>query len=184
MNPLHELLLTRRTTHDYVSAPLPEGALERALEAARWAPNHKLTNPWRFTVFGPLARLSLAKLAASLKAPGAPEDDPAAAKVFEKFMAPAHLLLVSQALDPDPARAHEDYAAIACAIHNMTLSLHAEGVGSKWSTGAITRHEQVLALAGCGPQERSCGLLWVGYAAKAPPKPPRAPLEQIVRHVP
>lgn len=184
MNPIYEAILTRRTVHDYTSEPLPEGALERALEAARWAPNHKLTNPWRFTILGPQARAQLATLAVSIKCPDRDEDDPVALRVKEKFSNPAALIVVSQVVDEDEARAMEDYAAIACAIQNMSLALHAEGIGTKWSSGAITRHERTLELAALPANERSVGFVWVGYAQREPRQPPRLELEQIVRQVP
>ena len=52
----HEALLTRRTIHNFTRDEVPEEAIERALQAALRAPNHKLTNPWRFTRLGPGAR--------------------------------------------------------------------------------------------------------------------------------
>lgn len=184
MNPIYEAILTRRTIHDYTDSPLPEGALSRALEAARWAPNHKLTNPWRFTILGPQARADIAALAVSLKCPDRAEDDPVALKVREKFLNPAALIVVSQVVDEDPARAMEDYAAIACALQNMSLALHAEGVGTKWSSGAITTHDRTRELAQLPEAERCVGFMWVGYAQREPRQPPRLELEQIVRQVP
>ena len=49
---LYEALLSRRTIYAFEDRPVPGEALLRALEAARWAPNHKLTEPWRFSVLG------------------------------------------------------------------------------------------------------------------------------------
>lgn len=181
MNDIQALIQARRTIHDYTTEPLPQGALERALEAARFAPNHKLTNPWRFTIFGEQARQRIAQLGVQLKCPDRPAEDPLAQKVYNKFSKPAELLLISQVLDPDPGRANEDYAAIACAIQNMSLSLWAEGVGTKWSTGGITRHEEVLSLAQLPANERSVGFLWVGIPELMPKTPPRLALEQLVR---
>ena len=46
---------TRRTHKAYAPERLDHKEVESLLEIARWAPNHHLTNPWRFRVVGPLA---------------------------------------------------------------------------------------------------------------------------------
>ena len=46
---------TRRTHKAFCPEPVPRELLDELLELARWAPNHHLTNPWRFRVVGPLA---------------------------------------------------------------------------------------------------------------------------------
>ena len=44
---------TRRTHKAYRPEPVARETLDELLELARWAPNHHLTNPWRFRVLGP-----------------------------------------------------------------------------------------------------------------------------------
>ena len=50
------LLRNRRTTHDFLPERIADDIVERAIEAACWAPNHHRTEPWRFYVLGDLAR--------------------------------------------------------------------------------------------------------------------------------
>ena len=50
---LEDAIRTRRTHKAYGAEPVPRETLEELLELARWAPNHNLTNPWRFRVVGP-----------------------------------------------------------------------------------------------------------------------------------
>ena len=56
---VEEAIRTRRTHKVYGPEPVPRETLDELFELARWAPNHNLTNPWRFRVLGPesLARL-------------------------------------------------------------------------------------------------------------------------------
>ena len=60
---LDELIRTRRTQKAYEPGPVDRETLDELFELARWAPNHHLTNPWRFRVLG-LAALEALKAAA------------------------------------------------------------------------------------------------------------------------
>jgi nitroreductase len=181
---VHAALTGRRTVHRYVPEPVDPAILSRALEAAHAAPCHKLTWPWRFTRVGRATREALVQVAIRLKSARSPLDADRCAALRRKMLDPAELVVVSQVLADDPFRRQEDYAATACAIQNLSLSLAAEGVGSKWSTGGVTRDPETYALLGIDPAaEQIVGFVWVGYAAKEPPVPPRPPLDTVVRAV-
>ncbi len=177
-----EVLMSRRTIQDFKTDPLPDGILERALEAALRAPNHKLTNPWRFTQVGPKSRKVFVDLAAEAKF-GADPSERQREMVAKKLEKSPVFLAVSQVLDPDPFRRQEDYAAVACAIQNLSLALWAEGVGSKWSTGPATRHPLTYELLGIDPaSEELVGVVMIGYPASVPDSP-RLPLADVFRRV-
>lgn len=183
---LHTALRTRRTVQRYTDSPVPDAVLLRALEAAHHAPCHKLTWPWRFALVGPEGREALVQLAIRLKAE-AKQCDPERMEgpVRSKLGSAPQLVLVSQVLDPDPFRREEDYAATCCAVQNLMLSLHADGFGSKWSTGGFTRAPETYALLGVAPEdERLVGCVLVGKAVQAPNVPPRNPLAEVVRRIP
>src|SRR4051794_41860226 len=105
-----EAIRTRRTHKAYSSAPLDRETLDELLELARWAPNHNLTNPWRFRVVGPEAL-------ARLKDAAGPE---AAAKLDR---APT-LVVASVTLTGDPVQDEEDIAAGAVAVYIVLLAAH------------------------------------------------------------
>ena len=50
---VEQAIRTRRTNKVYAATPVPRETIEELLSLARWAPNHHLTNPWRFRVIGP-----------------------------------------------------------------------------------------------------------------------------------
>jgi len=76
----------------------------------------------------------------------------------------------------------EDYAACACAIQNLSLSLVADGVGYKWSTGKITRDPNTYQIAEIDPiLEEIIGFIWIGYSIKEPPLIRRPLLNSIYR---
>lgn len=184
---VQQALLTRTTVHNYLSTPLPPAAIERALQAAVAAPNHRMTEPWRFTRVGPCAREDLANLAVRLKqadaqAAGVTLPDRAAEQARAKLLDPPELVVFSQWLHPKPEVVEEDYAAIACAIQNFQLSLWAEGIGSKWSSGALTTARETYERLNIDPQaERITGFLWAGFPAATPPKPRRRAAAELLR---
>lgn len=184
---LQELIADRRTVHDYSPGPLPEGALERALSAAVAAPNHRMTEPWRFVRVGPIARRALVTISADLKGGQAKLGDAGFAKLEAKMLAPAELLVICQVRHADAAIAREDYAAVACAVQNAMLSFWSEGLGSKWSTGGVTTDERTYRALGVEPdREDIVGFLWAGHAARLDlPKPRRRrSVAEVLRAVP
>jgi nitroreductase len=183
-----KLLTERRTVQDYRQGALPDGALQRALEAALSAPNHRMTEPWRFIQVGPVARQALFEIGADLKsAPGTPLAGPARDRLAAKMLSPAELLVVAQTKAEDAEVAQEDYAAVSCAVYAAMLSLWSEGIGSKWSTGGVTTDPRTYACLGVEPAEQSIvGFVWVGYDARpeAPKPRRRRGLDQVFRAVP
>jgi nitroreductase len=164
---IFDIIASRRTVHEYRDGALPDGTLERALDAAVAAPNHRMTEPWRFRRVGPNTRAELLAIYLDLKtAATGTLTEGRTTRLRAKFMTPAELLVVSRVRHDDPSVAREDYAAIACAVQNLTLALHADGVGSKWTTGAVTRDSRTYEALGVDfDSERIEGFVWAGIAA-------------------
>ena len=162
----YDALHSRRTVHNYEATELDYEVVERILSAGHMAPNHKLTWPWRFTVVGKETRKALLPVAYRLKNVTAPEMQ---ARVQSKLINPATLIVVTQERAEDPFRNTEDYAATCCAIQNMMLAATAEGLGSKWSTGALTKHPDVCDILDIDIEvEDVVGFIWVGVPMKVP----------------
>ncbi len=183
---IHDALRARRTVHRFTREPVPDVAIERALEAAVHAPNHRLTFPWRFVRVGRTTRERIAEIAIELKRAKAKTEVPGLAdQARAKILAPHELIVVSIVKSNDPNIAREDYASAACAIQNLMLSLHADGVASKWSTGAVTTDPRTYAILGIEPSAQEIvAFVWVGTAEVRPEKPKRPPLDQLVRRMP
>lgn len=178
---LAELIRGRRTVEKFQpDVPPPELVLQ-SIELARWAPNHKHTEPWRFHLLGPDAQQAVVELNAELVAAG--KGPQAAEKKRQRWSAVPGWLAVTCAVDEDPLRAEEDYAACCCAVQNLMLFLWSEGVGTKWSTGAITRHPGFHRLLGIDDSRRVVGLIWYGYPASLPQQR-RKPTEEITTILP
>lgn len=181
---VHDAIRTRRTIHRYRRDPVPLDVVRRAVEGAVLAPNHRLTEPWRFLLLGRQARAPLADFAVRRKteAADAPPPPEIEARIRAKVLDPPLALLVQCSVSDDPIRQSEDRSAVACALQNLALSLHAEGIGTKWSSGGLVRDPRTLELFALDPAEgRVEGIVWIGYPAEVPEAPARSPLGAVYR---
>lgn len=167
---LEEAIRGRRTHKAYGPDPVERETLDELFELARWAPNHHLTNPWRFRVLGPE---SLERL----KASAAPE---AAAKLDR---APT-LVCASVKLNGDPVQDEEDLCAAACAVFIVLLAAHARGLAGYWRTPGVLRTPEGAAAVGMERDELFVALIHLGHARQEKPAPDRLPPEAFVSYLP
>jgi nitroreductase len=161
-----ELVRTRRTHKAYDPAPVDREVLDELFDLARWAPNHHLTNPWRFRVLGPAA-LEL------LKAAAGPEN----ARKLDR--APTLVAVSVTQSGEDPIADDEDFAAGAGAALIVLLGAHARGLGGYWRSPSVLRTPDGRAACGIPDGEKVLGLLHLGRAKGEKVAPERAPLEAI-----
>jgi len=165
---LDSLIRTRRTHKAYGSEPVDQATLLELFELARWAPNHHLTNPWRFRVLGPRARALLAH-EAELEKQGA-------ASKLER--APT-LIVLGVELQGDPSQQHDDLLAAAIAGYIVLLAAHARGLAGYWRTLPILEKPTVRAGLAIPAEEQPIGLLHLGHPVQAQRAPERAPVDDI-----
>lgn len=151
--------------------------IARLVEAATWAPNHKVTEPWRFVVITGAARdaLGAAHADAVVRAnPGlTPEARDAALALTSR--APVIIACVCRSESEDPVMRREDRDAVCAGLQNLLLAAHADGLGAIWRTGAFIDEDEVRAHLACGPAEEIIGFVYVGEPeGPPPPTPPRA----------
>jgi nitroreductase len=179
---LVELLAGRRTVNLFQPVPAPEAELLGAIDAARWAPNHRLTQPWRFRVLGEKTRDAVIAIDAALAS--ARNGEEAGARRRERLEAVPGWFVLTSARSEDPILEQENYAACCCAVQNLSLYLWARGIGVKWTTGPVTRDERFFEAVQADPaSEQLVGLFWYGYPALVPSQR-RAPVEDIVQRLP
>ena len=150
--------------------PVDRRTLEELLDLGRFAPNHHLTQPWRFRVLGPatLARLKEA----------------AGPKEAAKLDRAPTLVAVSAALSGDPVQDEEDLHATACAVYAVLLAATARGLASYWRTPAALRDAAGRGALGLPSNERFVALIHLGERVADPPAKERDPLATRVQFLP
>lgn len=190
-------ILTRRTINEF-EPTLPsnwERSLERAIEAAMYAPNHKRSEPWRFYLLGPKSIEKVCKLNAEMVT--TKKGEAAGEKKLERWLQMPGWLVVTCAkskgsdnaddstMDDPMGLAREDYAACCCAVQNLCLSLSAQGLGTKWTTGAVNFEERFAEAVGFESEdEYTVGTIWFGTPLKKPSAPGKKKgLEDVLRRM-
>jgi nitroreductase len=170
-----EAIKSRRSVPRLRPEPVPREIVEQMLEAAVWAPNHRMTEPWRFYVLTGDAKRRLAEIrrrvrAAGMPNPEAPEAVKALDRLVEDTAATPVLIAVTTAVPPDPVQREEDLAATYMAVQNLMLAGTALGVGTYLRTGAVLTDPALREMLGLEDDRRIVGIVYVGYPADVPQK--------------
>lgn len=187
----------RRDMRHFLPDPLPEGLLERLIEAAHLGPSVGYMQPWRFIRITDMALrqrihalVEAERLATAAALPSRNEEF---LKVkIEGIRECAELLVV--ALMPSRERhiigrrllPEMDVASVGCAIQNMWLLARAEGVGLGWVS--FFDPDALAQLLGMPAGARPLALLCIGKVPAFYPRPMfedagwgrRLPLEDVL----
>ena len=182
LRDLEEVIRGRRTINLYLQTPVPRALVREAIEAATWAPNHHVTEPWHFYLLGEETVERCLDLCFEIVSTRKSEE--AAAFKREQWSEKPGWLVVTCRRSEDELTQQEDYAACAAAIQNFMLYLWKAGVGSKWTTGDITRDARFFDILGVDAgSELVVGLLWFGYP-KLTPTQKRRELGDVLSQLP
>jgi nitroreductase len=168
---LEAAIRTRRTHKAYAPGPVDRETLDALFELARWAPNHHLTNPWRFRVIGPLTLERLKEATG----------DPIAAAKLDR--APTLVVVSAVRSSDDPVVDEEDRAAAAVAAYVVLLAAHGRGLAGYWRTPAILRTPEGRAAVSVPEDERVLGMLHLGHPRQEPRTPERAPVADVASYL-
>jgi nitroreductase len=168
---LEQAIRTRRTHKAYAPEPVDRAVLDELLELARWAPNHNLTNPWRFRVVGPEAL-------EALKQAAGPESAP------KLDRAPTLVAVSATQSCTDPVQDEEDLHAAAVATYIVLLAAHDRGLAGYWRTPGVLRTPEGRQALGIPDGERTLGLIYLGHPCQDKQPPAREPSEKYVTYLP
>lgn len=177
-----EVLRGRRTINLYLQTPVPDELIRDAVEAATWAPNHGVTEPWHFYRLGSKSISQCLDLVRDLVT--AMKGEKAGAFKAKSCSEKPGWLVVTCKSSDDELLQREDYAACATAVQTFMLYLWKAGIGSKWTTGDITRDPRFADIVGFDvSREFVVGLVWYGFP-KVTPAQNRKALSEVLTELP
>ena len=162
-----EVLRGRRTIELFLQTPVPEKLILAAIETATWVPNHHVTEPWHFYLLGKETKERCLDLCRDIVT----DKKGAEAGEFKRqswSQKPGWLVVTCQCSE-DELLQRENYAACSAAVHTLMLYLWKAKVGSKWTTGDITRDSRFFEVIGVDEAEEFVvSLMWYGYPKLTP----------------
>ncbi len=166
----------RRSIKRFTNAPVSREQIEALLSAAVLAPNHRLTEPWRFYVLGPEAREAYGRVLGGRKAKKV--EDPAVAQATVDRVAAEHralpaMIAVAIVRNDNPEILEEDHAAAMMAVENLSLLAVGMGLGTHIKTGGVMADPAARATVGVRDDERIVAIVNVGVPAETPAPKPR-----------
>ena len=187
---ISRLIKHRRSVYpaQYSGEIIKREIIEEMLENANWAPTHKLSEPWRFTVFTGDGLKTLADFMAELYKKVTTENGSFEEKNYEtlksKPLLASHIIAIGMKRD-DKERLPEieEIEAVACAVQNIYLTASAHGVGSYWGSGGITYFEDAKPFFGLGTKDKLLGFMYLGMPMTKWPNSKRKPIEDKVKWV-
>ena len=161
---IYEALYQRRSVWKFQERAVAHEALERLLQTVAWAPNHRMTEPWRFVVMeqGSELRQRLSQLVYDemLKEMG---DTERAEAYRAKVQDPPVIAYVYNVQGRDEFGTRENYASVMMGVQNMALAGVAEGLAVTLETGRVSRVPGLEGLLGAEGDWEMVGMLSIGY---------------------
>ncbi len=167
---LRQAIRRRRTHKQYGSQPVDEATVRELVDLARFAPNHHLTQPWRFRILGSETRAALEAAAGEKEA-------------IKLRRAPT-LVLATAVLSGDPHTDREDLLATGCAVFAVLLGATERGLASYWRTPAALESDEARGVLQLEPNESVVALIHLGPKVTEPPEKDRQPVEAVLRLLP
>lgn len=160
---VYEAIYRRRMAWKYKDTPVARETMERMLDSAVWAPNHRLTEPWRFFVVqkGTDTHQKVADLAYEHQM-GRFDNQQRAEATRQAVLAPPVLVYVYNTPGQSEDATRENYASTVCAAYNVSLAGAAEGLTVTWETGGATRHPKLKEMLGADEEWELATMLSVG----------------------
>ena len=186
VSDLSEIIKHRRTVFpkDYTDREVHRDIIERVLANGTWAPNHGMTQPWRYHVFQGAARTKLSVFLGeeyTRLTPPAKFLQRKMDNLTQRPLSSSVVVALGMARDPNGKISElEEMLAIACGVQNMHLTCAAYGLGGFWSTGAAISGDGMRAFLGLGEHDKCLGLFYMGYPSIDWPTGYRKPLDHFV----
>jgi nitroreductase len=187
---LNSIIQQRRSVKPSQFKPaesIPDEVIGQALENATWAPNHGRTEPWHFIVYtgDGIKRLSEFQAEMYKKESGDKFTEAKYNNLKENYIKASHVIAICYKRDVNSRIPEiEEISAIACAVQNLALTIHAYGYGGYWTTGGVTYYQSAKPFFGLGEHDKLLGFYLCGVPSVLPAAIPRKPVEEKSTWIP
>ncbi|KIL38656.1 cobalamin biosynthesis protein CbiY [Gordoniibacillus kamchatkensis] len=180
---IFELLKQRRAVRNYMPKEVEDDKIVRLLEAAVWAPNDRLREPWHFYVLRGDAKRRYQEVAEQFlqeRFPTKPHLVRESLQVLENT--PLIIVVTADIVEGDEASSEDNEYAVACAIHSMWLAAAELGLGMVWRTRGVglVRDKRIYDVIGATADRKVIGSLFIGYPADQVTATARKPVDEKV----
>ncbi|MFM2315219.1 MAG: hypothetical protein RLZZ04_4495 [Cyanobacteriota bacterium] len=183
---LNALIKSRRSTKPrlFNSKKIADEIIWQILENANWAPNHGLTQPWRYQVFTDTGLSKLAKFQADLyQKITTPEKFKVEKyeRLQSNILKSSHVIVICMERQKSETIPEiEEIEAVACSVQNMALTAAAYEICSFWGSGGITYTSELKEFLGLGEKDHCLGYLYLGYSDTPTTTSRRHPIQESV----
>jgi nitroreductase len=176
-----EELKNRRAVRNYQKKEVEQEKIEMLLEAATFAPNDKLREPWHFYVIKGEAKQRYEKLALEYLE----ERFPTKANLVQGSLdvvqkTPLFIVVTADVVPNDEEATVDNEYAACCAIHSMWLASKELGLGMVWRTRGVgmVRDQRMYEFIGSPENKKVLGTIFVGYPESDVPTTPRTSFKE------
>ncbi len=164
-----QAIRSRRSAKRLLDTPVDRAVIERIIEAATWAPNHHLTEPWRFWVVSGAGRerfgeaMAAGDLNTHRDATPEQRETMRASAIGKAQRAPVIIAVAAVMAETNKNPDIEEITATAAAIQNLLLQAEAEGLGAIWRTGRSAYEPEMAEFFGLTERDRILGFIYIGH---------------------
>lgn len=179
-NAVEQNIISRRTIKSFKPDPVDPQDIIELLNVAKWAPNHKITEPWRFQLYVGEGKEKFAQayLNSQTEVDGEPSEKALRTAQYYKDI-PLQLVVIMPE-DPRQRTWDEDYGAVSSFIQNFQLAAWERGIGMVWRTNDYVYDPVFREGLGVKPGEKIVATLMIGYPKHVPKARPRTDIQEFL----
>lgn len=179
-NAIDRVIVSRRSIKSFKSDPVDLDEIVELLNIAKWAPNHKLTEPWRFQLYIGEGKEEFVQAFIKSQTGKDKELTDAIKNKAQYFREiPVHLVVIMPE-DPRQRRWDEDYGAVSAFVQNFQLAAWERGIGMIWRTNDWIYDPVFRKNIGVKDGEKIVATLMIGYPQHVPKEKPRTNIEEML----
>ena len=161
-----EALKNRRAIRNYTTQPIEKEKIEQILQAATYAPNDRMREPWHFYVIQDDAMKRYEEMASDYlqeRFPTKPNLVESSLKVVQTT--PVAIVVTADIVEGDADATADNVFAVCSAIMSMWLAAEELGLGFVWRTRGVglVHDSRMHAFIGANESQKVVGTIFIGY---------------------